>query len=276
MLCLVLRPDQDVQTYSPLEIPELLFEFAKINSPESALTFANTYGLLTHRRHEVPLVNFYMSGLSEGSSCSRKDIFVERFYLEPFDRWKSCASSISGCLQLWEAIEAQDLHKLKRWVLWDGNELRIVADPAADALLPGAPQAYVHRWDQSGFAEQTFLTAITYADFRGRFGRGELIGPARLLLGESISRRLSTGTSLCVAGHTEHNALTAYHRPVSLESALWYQMLQLATGALKLRRCEICNDWMNITGRKSDKRIHDGCSSRERTRRYRIRLKARK
>lgn len=58
--------------------------------------------------------------------------------------------------------------------------------------------------------------------------------------------------------------------PSSLLMSAWLQFAELVCGQRKLRQCDVCRQWMDVTdqARPGAKRMHDRCSLNERMRRY--------
>jgi len=68
-------------------------------------------------------------------------------------------------------------------------------------------------------------------------------------------------------------ALHAYNRPSSLLGALWLEFGEVAAGSRKQAPCENCGTWMDVTGKRSDKRKCQTCINRDKTARYRAKAK---
>jgi hypothetical protein len=60
-------------------------------------------------------------------------------------------------------------------------------------------------------------------------------------------------------------------KPTSLLSAIWLQFAEYVAGSRKIRRCEACNQYMDVTdcARPGAKRMHERCSHAARVRRWR-------
>lgn len=59
--------------------------------------------------------------------------------------------------------------------------------------------------------------------------------------------------------------------PSSLLSAIWLQFSELVAGSRKIRKCDVCGRWMDIseTARPNAKRMHDRCGKTKRQSRWR-------
>ncbi len=92
-----------------------------------------------------------------------------------------------------------------------------------------------------------------------------------LRLFQFINMNLLSGTEAFLAPNKQGKP-EQRSRPIHLRSAFWLQLSNIVTGARKLKRCEICQEFMDVTGNKTSKRVHQQCSLRERMRRYREKL----
>jgi hypothetical protein len=100
---------------------------------------------------------------------------------------------------------------------------------------------------------------------------GDLERPVKTLLGDLVNRGLGAISPVLVLAQS--GELEPRLRPNSLISAIWYQVYELVAGRKAIRRCELCGRRMDVTERRSHKRVHDHCSKRERMRRLRAKGK---
>jgi hypothetical protein len=68
-----------------------------------------------------------------------------------------------------------------------------------------------------------------------------------------------------------HDAIAGRVTPTALLSAIWLQFADWVTGSRVVRKCEKCQQWMDITEspRRGAKRMHERCSLALRMARYR-------
>ena len=73
-----------------------------------------------------------------------------------------------------------------------------------------------------------------------------------------------------------HNTIAGHVTPTALLSAIWLQFADVVTGSRVWRKCEKCQQWMDITEspRKGAKRMHERCSLALRMARYRRKKKS--
>ena len=73
-----------------------------------------------------------------------------------------------------------------------------------------------------------------------------------------------------------HNTIAGHVMPTALLSTIWLQFADVVTGSRVWRKCEKCQQWMDITEspRKGAKRMHERCSLALRMARYRRKKKS--
>jgi hypothetical protein len=101
---------------------------------------------------------------------------------------------------------------------------------------------------------------------------GNLVGPARLAAMNIINERLE---KLC---HPRlyldrRGCLTGHWTPVNLLGCIWLQFYLSIIGQLKLRRCTVCHEEMDVTDCRSTRKMHDRCSKRNRMSRLRAKTR---
>ena len=57
--------------------------------------------------------------------------------------------------------------------------------------------------------------------------------------------------------------------PMSLLSAMWYQLYLAVIGEIKLRQCAICGKWESMEGHRVNWSKHAACANNERVKRSR-------
>ena len=104
--------------YEPMKIPELVFEFAKVETADQALAFANEYGPLGF----VPVLahvgmNFKKWGVPSWVDPALFEKFSDLgpdLLAEPLRDWLGEASGLRFALQAWDALEARDYAVIRR------------------------------------------------------------------------------------------------------------------------------------------------------------------
>jgi hypothetical protein len=228
------------------KIPEDLYlQFAKLElTPEAALEFANLYGRLgSVKRHFHSAETAVQSG-------------------ECLDDWLAEIRGLQTCL--------------KGWSLAAGDDRKALVSFLRD-----------HDWLIDGTSDGPWLTA----QIRILSQINEKLNPLPLL-SEPCFRKTCKGNPLspltpfvtyCLnyvirPGQPtgRHDAIAAHVRPTALLSAVWLQFAELVTGSRVIRKCEKCQQWMDITEspRKGAKRMHERCSLAVRMARYRRKKKS--
>jgi hypothetical protein len=214
---------------SPLEVPGLYREFARIQSLEEALAFVRSHGLLGLIEHHEPHKRFH-SPLEESA----------RHWLEELSRMKVA-------VEVWDLVQAKDIKSLKQKISvtedfaflkpWPGG--RIIAQRGARNC------AWLQRWRH-----------------------GDVLGPARLFLIEEVNLMLAGKTSAQLLLNRD-GTVQPHNAPVSLLAAIWLQFSEIVSGKRIERRCEICNKELDATENRKHKRMHSVCSQRVRMSKYR-------
>ena len=96
----------------------------------------------------------------------------------------------------------------------------------------------------------------------------DVIAPAKVFLLERVNDKLKDRTSPRLLLN-KREELKPYIVPHHLLGALWFQLYQAIGGERQFKRCSICQEWMDVTGCRKTKRMHDSCSLRERMYRWR-------
>jgi len=246
-----------VQWSLPLiETPDLFHKFRDLDlDRDSILRFANQYGWIGptgHVEHQnralIPAVGI--------------------------QTWITEIQAMIVADQLLAWAKSEDLHCLKRYFTWSPTQFdvrmdlriyrrRIWAEEAGKIPDPHrGPMSSWHEWlVRPGQAER--LQAIGWK-------RGDLVGPARLAAMNTINIRLE---KLC---HPRlyldgRGGLTGHWTPVNLLGCTWLQLYLSIIGQLKLHRCTVCGEEMDVTGLRSTRKMHDRCSKRVRMSKWRAR-----
>jgi hypothetical protein len=171
---------------------------------------------------------------------------------------KQIQSGEGVCEWLQEAVEmAKAIRLLDRIV--DGN--------LKDVIYWGAD--FVSYYPEGGRHRPFELIANardSYAMFFHLWRRGDLRGPAELLLARMINEKLRQSVAPQLV-FDDSRQFKEYTRPLSLLGAMWYQMSRAFTGKQSVRRCAECHKWMICE--RSTKTMHEPCAAKARQRRYR-------
>jgi hypothetical protein len=244
-----------VQWSRPLiETPDLFHQFRDLNlDRDSILEFANLHGWIgetayvdSHHRALVPAI---------GIQTWQREIH---------------AMIVADRLLNW--ANSGNLDALKRHFVWSPtgfalkmtlwiHDRRIRTEPTRGApnALIGIPSVW-NEWLVRPNQEE-MLRASGWKP-------GDFVRPARLAAMNIINERLE---KLC---HPRlyldrRGCLTGHWTPVNLLGCIWLQFYLSIIGQLKLRRCTVCHEEMDVTNCRSTRKMHDRCSKRIRMSRLR-------
>jgi hypothetical protein len=93
-------------------------------------------------------------------------------------------------------------------------------------------------------------------------------------INDHLQHRLVSGIQYSIS-HDAANGFTAQIRACSPMAWAWLQLAEMACGARRIIRCEVCRKFMDVTDEKRPKakRMHDKCGPVARMRRYRSKAK---
>jgi len=227
------------------EIPmDLYLQFARLElTPEAALEFANRYGRLgLVRRH------FHSAQTAVQSA-------------ECWSDWLTELQQFRMCLEGWS----------------------LAAEDDREALVSFLRH---HNWRTLVASDGPWLTA----QCRILDEINEKLNPLRVFPEPCFQKRCKGDllprltpfvtyylTHVTLLGHPTgpHDPIAAHVAPTALLSAIWLQFADLVTGSRVIRKCEKCQEWMDITEcpHKGAKRLHERCSLALRMARYRHKKK---
>lgn len=102
------------------------------------------------------------------------------------------------------------------------------------------------------------------------FSDNEIINTAYHYLMRQLKSRLEYfPTQFEVVYNPKETKLEQGFKTDTLLGLIWHQFFHYVTGERKLKRCPICGQWQDVTGRKSSWNAHKLCSGKERKRKWR-------
>jgi len=166
---------------------------------------------------------------------------------EPLSFWHHEVSLLHRWLEAWTLSAAKNTRVLRRKL----KELLPVRPPAN--VLPFALGELVH-----------VINAHLWPDVSGE------INPTCLECG-CACRRVSVKPHVFYAFRLSGEAVVPEVRPVGLLAAAWLGFGEVVSGQRRIRPCEVCGQWMDITdtARPTAKRMHERCAHARRVRRWR-------
>jgi hypothetical protein len=211
------------------EVPlDLYLQFAKLElTPEAALEFANRYGRLgLVKRH------FHSAQTAVQSA-------------ECWSDWLTEIKQFRTCHEGWFLAAADDREPLVSFLR--DHHWRIVDGPWLTAQCRILSQINEKLNPLRVWPEPCFLKTCN----------GNLLPRLTPFVTYYLNHvtRLGQPTG-------RRDAIAAHVRPTALLSAIWLQFAELVTGSRVVRKCEKCQQWMDITEspRKGAKRMHERCS----------------
>ena len=183
---------------------------------------------------------------------------------------------------VWQWVQRRDTGKLGQHIIWiDRNRVRFTFIMIGKEIEPG--RFYLTRLEDLKYrAREEKRPALMldepiadardqYRELFKRWKYGEVLAPARLYLTEQINKKMKklAGNLSLRLFMDEKEELRGFIVPYSLLAAMWLGLYQAITGERRVRQCEICGEYMDVTENRKTKRMHDRCSQRVRTARSR-------
>ncbi len=238
-------PPFRVKTYRPLVTHTGLFRiFAETEPTRPGIqAFANVYGSLGFPIGEdvTPVITKPHS--SEGL----------RLDYESLSKWKSEILLMHALVTLWDAIHAEDVATLAKFIKWKDGAVfyhgptsmgdRRVQHVASQALNPEALRSLLP---------------------------GDVIQPGRLALRQIVNELLTKHRTTPRLVADRGNGEQLCHVPESLNAALWLQFATAMASGYEFKSCFVCGVWFQV-GKAADARRKDAayCSNRCRQKKYR-------
>lgn len=227
------RGAEQGEVYQPLEQePGISREFAELAHPDMVIAFANRFGLLG--LDEVPRLHAYRQETRKRG--------------ENVNLWLKEAAALKRAYLIWDLCEAQNARNLRDVIRW--------SDDGVIAVFPDGTSL--------GVADHGALNPGWLKIWK----RGDVFGPARLLIAEQFNEHMRQMASPMVLINSK-GGFRPHSAPASLLGALWLEFGELITGVRKQAPCELCGKLMDVTENRSHKRMHSHCSLRLRMARYR-------
>jgi hypothetical protein len=172
---------------------------------------------------------------------------------EPLSFWHHEVGLLHQWLEVWTLFTVRNIRALRKRL----KELLPVPAPAS--VVPFALGQLVHT-----------INAHLWPDVSGE------TNPTCLECG-CACRRVSVKPHVSYAFRVTGEAVVPEVRPVGLLSAAWLGFGEVVSGQRRIRPCEVCGQWMDITdtARPTAKRMHERCAHARRVRRWRQAKRAR-
>jgi len=233
---LIINPKSElVRRYDPLSMdPPLWSRFVCLDpDPISINGFVNEYGWLGIGKWIIPPGEKTKKEMPTG---------------EDLRTWKKEIETFKQAHQVWEWMEKKEAGKLGQVIIWKTSSV-------------------IYQHDDRGW----FLIASKgkYPEIFNTWKRGSLYAPAKFYLLQIVNEKLKKAHPRLLLD--KKGNLKEYIYPSNLLTSMWYEFSQALSGQRKLRRCEICGEYMDVTDSRSNKKQHKWCGNNERY----FRMKAR-
>ena len=203
---------KDHASYKPLQVRDLYHEFAKIETPEDALAFANSYGLTgcdSHDRQAPPQSESVNSWISESERMRRVD-------------------------QIWS------LHQL---ILKYQKQLKYGLSASernsAPTNLKNEEKEFISKFQELAKANPDYFFAWAKAPKLGRTNYSELVD---FCIRSELEEALNRHPIIIRFPHRRTQAV-----PTNLISALWLQLAIKIEGDIQKRRCLVCRRIIEVS-----------------------------
>jgi hypothetical protein len=249
------------QSYFPLlAMPQLFQLFRNLNlDRDSILAFANRYGWLGNT----------------GKVDQGKHLWIEAMGLS---QWHEEIQAMIVAHHLWDCVQRDDRHTLRDYFAWDRATFNVRLSMAIQEreILPKSHSAMTAEDPSSFTLTPPFLTFDKWLIDATNVGslqaigwnRDDLLGPARLAVMNIVNPRL--GAYCHPHLYLDKRGLPVGHlTPVNLLGCLWLQFYLTMIGQLKLRRCTVCKQEMDVSDSRSTRKTHDRCAKNARQQRWR-------
>lgn len=259
-------------SYSLEEDPTFFLRFAYLENEQSYLDFATQYGhLLNDPEHPHP-VDYYKTRRELHSKDSK-------YYGEPIGLWDSESITLRNTFELWHWLTNKDINNLNLIIKWitKGNQDFI------NCALGDVERLELFRnqnnLDENGIPnEKGFEDLEIYnlsVGFVSTIPKGDLLVPAKYLITERVNQSLDNFKVHPALDFTYHDfpGLLGIIEPSDLISAIWCQFFEAIVKNKRFKRCMICNQWEDVTNKRNTWAKHPECAARERTARYRAKIK---
>lgn len=227
----------DFEAYLPFnEENGISVSFSQLHSEDDVLKFADKYGLLglEHVRRHRNLVDFY-------------------WIAERVDMWLDEAETLRNVYEVSEILRTQDERRLKKVVCWEDDGTVLAKFPRRNS------ERHRELFITRKAGDRSWLKDRRYRD---------PFAPAKLFLANEFNGNMAELASPTLRLDSM-GRIQPYTEPTCLLSAIWVELEGLITGLRRRLRCEVCRHWLDVTDKRSDKRMHDKCSHRRKMARYR-------
>ena len=235
---LIERFDLPGKNYHPMEEYPLLFKaFSELEpNEEHILKFTDNYGWLgignfVNVEHENNPISFPWQDQPVGLATPG----------EGLSDWQKSILEMKTSVEIWEKIARGHWGFLAARIVWEKGGVWLCSGEKKE-LIAG----------NDGPNEELFAS----------WPRGDVLRPARFILQKTINKNLKYRVSPVLLWDENYD-LKDYLLPENLLATLWLQYYIAVSGKKKFIRCEICGEWMDATGKRSDFKAHSKCLKRE-------------
>ena len=234
----LVRQGDMVRQYPPLSKPTLHREFARLNSEESTIRFANKYGLLGN------------CGVILGPRGRGAVVLGESVA-----RWRQESQNIGMLLAIWDLVAKKYAGKLGQLIKWPLDnmvvlEMQVEYDETLREwrVQPWSPIKDEPSKPGGAAYSETIASDHIHTEVLSRWRRGHVIEPAKYHVLREVNKRLKGHVSpqVLLPKSKEDSPSKVYLFPDSLLTSLWLMFLMEIIGRIRVRQCDFCGNWKEV------------------------------
>lgn len=252
---LLMRDDtKGLIPYRPLDGTKLFLEFASLDySLDEINEFADTYG---------PLTNAWARREKDGKTWPG----------DSYSTWQNEIEDMKWLVQVWEWLQEAERgnsdakESIKKVISWNGGNLAYVLADNQVLDKYGEAKKLIKAIEMGKVSTHFARGTLLYKGNKEleRFVYDDLVLPAQFLIQCFINIKMRYHEVHPRLLMNDKNELEPAYMPISLIGALWLQFYLASFGKNKFRRCDLCNEWGDVTEKSSNWTKHTWCANRDR------------
>ncbi len=264
---LMTKMESEAERYNVFDIVDLWEHFVSLRFNQDVILkdFANARGFLGN---PLGVIGFI-----------KGDRNLTSMYLyEPLDLWKKEITDARFADLLSDLIEDNEERILRKCISWENGTV-IKWQPLTREVLG----KYIGEEGYFCLESEYNLMPLYITNNRiiGLFSNNDLLGPAKIFLGQIVNSKLKELEVQPKMYITPEGGLKPYLAPQSLIGAIWLEFFHIINGLSHREQCQFCDDWDIVgkghlikgKGHHFGKFHHKRCFARYRQRKRRMKLK---
>jgi hypothetical protein len=264
---------QEMTVYHPFDDPAMFAKFADLKGDNEAFAqWASAYGMLTggesltvSRLLALPknTLNPKSPIHSAGVTVNRPDGRYLAQLSESAEFWHREHRAFALATMFWELAHNGDVENLSKLVIWSGQDVVTILGAKRDNIDSRGVKNIFSREVLFHVRENMNAGLATLCRYP------EVIKPALFYVQMCVTRKLKEYPLNIFLQMDEHGGLKNHLQPSSLLSAMWYQLLLALKGDIRLRRCDLCGKWEDMSKHRANWQRHKTCASNKRVEEFR-------